>query len=52
MVSKILQNAAIETENSIWGREGTQETLPDSKLLSEPQRKTVRKFQAVAHSQG
>lgn len=52
MESKILQNAAIETENSIWGREGTQETLPDSKLLSEPQRKTVRKFQAVAPSQG
>lgn len=52
MESKILQNAAIETENSIWSREGTQETLPDSKLLSEPQRKAVRKFQAVAQSQG
>lgn len=50
--SKILQNAAIETEINIWGREGTQETLPDSKLFSEPQRKTARKFQAVAHSQG
>lgn len=50
--SKILQKAAIETENSIWGREGTQETFPDSKLLSDPQRKAVRKFQAVAHSQG
>ena len=32
--SKILQNAATETENSIWGREGAKETLADSKLLS------------------
>jgi len=37
--SKVLQNAAIETGNSIWGKEGAQETLADSKLLSAPQKK-------------
>lgn len=51
MESKILQNAARETENSIWGSEGAQETLADSKLLLALKKKIVRTFQAVAHSQ-
>lgn len=49
--SKILQNAAIWAENSVWGREGAQETLADDKLLSAPPKKYVfRESQALAHS--